>query len=215
MKVWASLSPRDPTISIAFLLEKIVSITKASSPLGMSSLIRRCNARSPESRTSCSSEGFPISPGGGGTGKLLPPMESLLPELVSTRGATSSTRPGFPSEDELSAGAGRLDLLGRLPCSDDTSVVYVEQVVSGGYGAKMTKQSHTAAAANAEGSTLRDLCTRCLIPQIPRTPPCLRPPWGSSEGMEIVRWKSHASRALSLSNISARHAARHSVVDPG
>ena len=66
-------------------------------------------------------------------------MESLLPELVSTRGATSSTRPRFP-EDEFSAGAGRLDLSDRLPCSDNTSVVYVEQVVSGGYGAEMAKQ---------------------------------------------------------------------------
>ena len=186
MKIWASLSPRRPTISIAFLLEKIVSITKVSSSRGMSSLIKRCNARSPESRTRDSSEGFPISPGGGGTDELLPPMESLLPELVSTCGATSSTKPGFPLEDELSAGAGRLDSSDRLLYSDNTSVVYVEQVVSREYGAEITKQP-TIIRASAEGSASIDPCTHCLIPPTPRTSRCLGPPWGSSEGVGIIR----------------------------
>ena len=141
MKVWVSLSPRHPTISLAFLLEKIVWITTSSSPWGMTLLIRRCNARFPESRTRDGSEGSPIPPGDGGTGRLISATESVLPKSVSTCGTTSSTRPRFPSENEFSAGAGRVDSSDRLPYSDNTSVVYVEQTVSGEYGAEIIKNS--------------------------------------------------------------------------
>jgi len=159
-------------MSVAFLLEKIVSISEVSPPRWKAPLIKHCKARSPGSRTRDDPEACFVPSWNGGTGGALIPMDCASPEPTRIGSEMPSTEP----EDEPSAGARRLDSSDRPSSSVVTDTAYVMWAVSGEHGTEMTKRQRTVVEASIEGHGSRGLCTCRLMSLTSRAPLCPKLP---------------------------------------